>query len=130
VAKKQHIVVVNDDTVFLDLMKELLEEEGWQVTCLRESHKAHHAIREAKPDLVILDVRMGNELTGFELIGLLTLDPTTRSIPLVVCSADSQALRQHEAQMKNQGIGIIHKPFELEDLLIIIRECLEDPRSS
>jgi CheY-like chemotaxis protein len=111
-------------------MKELLEGEGWQVTCLRESHKAHYAIREGKPDLVVLDIRMGNELTGFELIGLLTLDPATRSIPLIVCSADSHALQQHEAQMKNQGIGVVHKPFELDDLLVIIRERLEAPSSS
>ncbi len=121
-AEAQHIIVVNDDATLLDLMQELLSNEGFTVTCLRESHKAHGLIREAKPDLIILDIRLGNELTGFELIELLTLDPVTHAIPLIVCSADSRALREHQAEMQNQGIGLLAKPFDLEDLLGLIRE--------
>ena len=123
-AEAQHIIVVNDDATLLDLMQELLSDEGFTVTCLRESHKAHRLIREAGPDLIILDIRMSNELTGFELIELLTLDPVTHAIPLLVCSADSRALREHQAEMQNQGIGLLAKPFDLEDLLGLIREQL------
>jgi CheY-like chemotaxis protein len=119
-----HIMVVNDDALFLDIMRDLLTDEGYDVTLVRESRKAHEAIRAARPALVILDIRMGNELTGFELIALLTLDPVTHAIPLIVASADSQALREHEAQLVNQGIAIMPKPFDLDDVLMLIREKL------
>ena len=89
---QQHIAVMNDDAVYLDLMNDLLTDEGYRVTLIRESRKAYEIIKAEPPDLVILDIRMGNELTGFELIGLLLLDPVTRQVPLIVASADSQAL--------------------------------------
>jgi CheY-like chemotaxis protein len=117
-------MIVNDDALFLDLMSELLTDEGFRVTLVRESRKAYESIRAERPDLVILDVRMGNEVTGFDLIALLTLDPVTHAIPLIVASADSQALREHEAQLVNQGVALLPKPFDLDDLLRLIREKL------
>jgi CheY-like chemotaxis protein len=122
--KQPHIMVLNDDAIFLDVMNDLLTEEGFRVTLVRESRKAYELVRAERPDLLALDIRMGNELTGFELISLLTLDPVTHAIPLIVASADSQALREHEAQLANQNIGVLHKPFDLEDLLRLIREKL------
>jgi CheY-like chemotaxis protein len=122
--KQPHIMVLNDDAIFLDVMNDLLTDEGFRVTLVRESRKAYELVRADRPDLVMLDIRMGNELTGFELISLLTIDPVTHAIPLIVASADSQALREHEAQLANQNIGVLHKPFDLEDLLRVIREKL------
>jgi CheY-like chemotaxis protein len=117
-----HIVVANDDVLMLDLMKELLTDEGYQVTLIRESRKAYQLIKELAPDLVILDIRMGNELTGFELIALLMLDPATRRIPLIVASADSRALQEHADQLAHHNILVVAKPFDLEDLLKAISE--------
>ena len=123
---RPHILVANDETLLLDLMRELLTDEGYEVTCTRESREAYHLIKRVKPDLVILDVRMGNEVTGFDLVGMLTLDPATNAIPLIVSSADSQALRQHQQEMVNQGIRILAKPFDLDDLLRLIRQRLDE----
>jgi CheY-like chemotaxis protein len=124
-AKKQkHIIVANDDTTMLDLMQELLTDEGYRATVIRESPKAYVLIKELMPDLVVLDIRMGNELSGFELIGLLTLDPATDRIPLIVCSADSQALKEHGDQLAHQNIPVVPKPFNLDDLLTAIKEQL------
>jgi CheY-like chemotaxis protein len=117
-------MVLNDEAIFLDVMHDLLTDDGFRVTLVRESRKAYEMVRAEQPDLLVLDIRMGVELTGFELISLLTIDPVTHAIPLIVASADSQALREHEAQLTNQGIGILYKPFDLEDLLRLIREKL------
>ena len=123
---RPRILVANDETLLLDLMQELLTDEGYEVVCTRESREAYHLIKRVKPDLVILDVRMGNELTGFDLMHMLTLDPDTHAIPLIVSSADSEALRQHEQEMVNQGIRILAKPFDLDDVLRLIRERLNE----
>lgn len=118
--EQKHIVVANDDALMLDLMRDLLTEEGYRVTLIRESRKAHELIKELQPNLAILDIRMGNELTGFELITLLTLDPATRCIPLMVASADSRALHEHQAQLAHHNIPVLAKPFDLDDLLKVI----------
>jgi CheY-like chemotaxis protein len=44
------------------------------------------------------------------------LDPETRSIPVVMCSADWTELQAKEAWMKEFGVGILPRPFDIDDL--------------
>src|SRR5688500_17348872 len=69
------VFVVNDDTAFLQLMQELLGEEGYRCRTLMSSKDAHVEIRENQPDLVILDIRINNEEAGLLVLDLLTIDP-------------------------------------------------------
>lgn len=69
------IFVVNDDTVFLQLMEQLLTDEGYDAVTLKSSKDAHERIKEAQPALVILDIRLNNEDAGLLLLDLLALDP-------------------------------------------------------
>ena len=119
------IAVINDDTAFLDLMRELLEdEEGYEVSICRESDDAHEFVRKHRPDLVILDIRMGGEESGWTILNLLTLDPSTRPIPLIVCSAAVQSLQEHQELLDRFGITALPKPFDLDTLLSTVREVI------
>ena len=55
---------------------------------------------------------------------MLTLDPATAGVPLIVATPDSEALRQHQGQFANQGILVLLKPYALEDLLLLVNEKL------
>jgi DNA-binding response OmpR family regulator len=126
---KPHIVVINDDTAFLDLMEDLLEaEEGYQVSTCREASDAYAFVKEIKPALVILDVRVGHEESGWTILELLTLDPTTRPIPVIVCSAALDSLEEHEEGMAQYDCEVLPKPFDLDALLGKIRVALEKHR--
>ena len=93
----ERVVVVNDDTPFLQLMHDLLEdEEGFEVRICREWDNAYEFIKEQRPDLVILDIRMGGEERGWTNLNLLTLDPATRPVPIIVCSAAINSLHGHQ----------------------------------
>src|SRR5688572_29184715 len=82
------IVVVNDDTDFLTLMSDLLTDiGGYEVSICREGHNAYQFVKEQAPDLVILDIRIDGQEMGWTILECLTLDPATRPIPLIVCSA-------------------------------------------
>src|SRR4051794_32407107 len=86
--RRPRIVLINDDTVFLELMQDLLREsEGYEVSVCKEWNDAYHYVKRAMPDLVILDIVLRGEEQGWKILELLTLDPTTRPIPLIVCSA-------------------------------------------
>ena len=52
------ITVINDDPPFLELMHELLEEEGYKTLLLCNAGNAYEVVREAMPDAVILDMRL------------------------------------------------------------------------
>jgi CheY-like chemotaxis protein len=111
------VAVVNDDTEFLGLMAEVLEAEGYEVLILREADHAFASVKQEMPDLVVLDVRMESQESGWTIAELLTLHPDTRAIPVIVCSADVHSLRENRDWLAQHGIGALAKPFDLDDLL-------------
>lgn len=119
------IAVVNDDTVFLDMMAGVLRERGWETIVCREGHKAFEVLRADPPDLIILDIRMESPETGWTLLELLTLDRRTSSIPVVVCSAALLDLRAHEEMLREYGISVLPKPFNIEALYRRVEEGLQ-----
>ena len=120
------ILVINDDTPFLDLMHQLLQEtEGYAVQTRKEWEGAYEFVKEQRPDLVILDIRIGGEERGWQILQLLTLDPETLPIPVIVCSAAVDDLQQHQALLERYGVRALPKPFDLDDLLAAVRQALE-----
>jgi DNA-binding response OmpR family regulator len=116
--RKPRIAVINDDTAFLDLMEELLErEEGYDVSVCKEANNAYQFVKDSCPDLVILDIRVGHEENGWQILELLTLDPLTRPIPVIVCSAALHSLAEHQPLLQQYGCEMLAKPFDLDALL-------------
>jgi len=112
------IAVINDDSDFLDLMHDLLEEsEGYRVLVCKEGNHAYAFVKELVPDLVILDIRIGHQESGWTILELLTLDPRTRPIPVIVCSAAITDLQAHQPMLDALGVEVLAKPFDLEMLL-------------
>jgi DNA-binding response OmpR family regulator len=122
---RKRIAVVHDDTAFLGLMHDLLQDlEGYEVLVCRESDQVYHFVKTERPDLVVLDIVMGREEAGWRVLNLLTLDPATRPIPVLVCSAAVQSLREHDDVLRSMGIETIPKPFDLDALLSAIERTL------
>ena len=123
---RPRLLVINDDTPFLELMEALLEdEEGYEVQVRKEWENAYEFVKAQQPDLVILDIVMGREERGWAILNMLTLDPKTRPIPVLVCSAAIHSLQEHAPMLKKHGIRALPKPFDLDDLLEAVQETLE-----
>jgi CheY-like chemotaxis protein len=105
-------------------MHELLEDEGYEVVTHKEVKGVYEKVREDNPDFIILDIVIGGEKKGWELLELLTLDPKTRRVPLLVCTAAVQSLREREEQLTRLGIQGLPKPFDLDALLSAVRRGL------
>lgn len=121
----RRIAVINDDTDFLTLMGDLLDSRGWKTIVCREGNNAFATVKEDPPDLVVLDIRMESPETGWNVLELLKLDPSTTKIPVVVCSADAVELRAKEDWLRERGIGILLKPFDIDDLFAAVERGLE-----
>jgi CheY-like chemotaxis protein len=121
------IAVINDDSVFLDLMRDLLETEGgYEALICREWDNAYQFVKDEKPTLLILDIRIGGEEYGWTILNLLTLDPTTRHIPVIVCSAAIQSLHEHQQLLSRYGIRALPKPFDVDALLETVARMLSN----
>src|SRR4051794_16706871 len=118
--RQQHILVVNDTPEILDMFQVLLGDEGFQVTVDRftvEAGEMHCRIKKLKPDLIVLDYMIGREDSGWQVLQLLKMDPATRDIPVVICTAAVQQVEQIRNHLDEMGVGVVLKPFDIDHLL-------------
>ncbi len=121
------IIVINDDTTFLQFMHDLLQgEEGYAVSTYTVADGAYELVKATRPDLVILDIRVGQEEQGWTVLELLTLDPVTLPTPVIVCSAAISTLQEHAALLQEYDCEILPKPFDLDALLDKVRGALAE----
>jgi two-component system, OmpR family, response regulator VicR len=122
--RQPYILVVNDTQEILDLLQELLEEEGYRVTtslALLDLDK----VRALAPDVIVQDLLFeGTQELGWKFLTLVRLDPELARIPLVLCTAAVRTVNDPEMaeQLDRQGIRVVLKPFTIEDLLTTLSE--------
>ncbi len=123
---RARIAVIDDDTVFVDLMHDLLANgEGYEVVSSSQWIQSYEFIKNSSPDLVILDLMMGREQAGWAILQLLRQDPTTAPIPVILCSAAEPALRQRAYRLDGlAGVEAVPKPFDVDHLLGVIARLL------
>jgi DNA-binding NarL/FixJ family response regulator len=124
---RARVAVIDDDVVLTDLLRSLLVEEGFEVVICSTWHGAHACVIAAQPDVVLLDLRLdGSDAeSGWRVLDHLTLDPSTRHIPVILCSGAHEALQAHApALIQEHGTFVITKPFDLETLLSTLHDAL------
>jgi CheY-like chemotaxis protein len=126
-ARKKRVTVVNDHPEFLALMTEFLSEEGYNVTAIPKHQGAFDQIKASQPDIVICDLIFDNMPAGWALLDMLYLDPTTRAIPLILCSAATRMVQEAVPALAGKGIVWLEKPFELETLIALLDGIDDNP---
>jgi DNA-binding NtrC family response regulator len=118
------IMVVNDTSDILELFREILTDEGYEV--ITHAYQIHtlEPVEAVMPDLVIVDQIFGEEKPGWQLIQLLRMTRRTENIPIVVCSAALKQVQELEGHLKNMRIEVVLKPFRINDLLGAIERAL------
>jgi DNA-binding response OmpR family regulator len=126
----RHILVVDDDPELVAVYRELLEDEGFRVSVEPSPDLLPATILAIDPELILVDLLFAHEPHGFDLVARLKSRPATRTIPVLVCSADSHLLEELSDQLLAWDCGVLLKPFSLDALLKEIAACLaSSPRS-
>jgi len=73
---------------------------------------------------VILDLFLHGETAGWEQLDILTLDPATRGIPVIICSAAIASLTTHKEKLARLDVAVLEKPFDLEQLSAAVESAL------
>jgi CheY-like chemotaxis protein len=123
------ITVVNDNPEFLALVKDILEDDRYDtVTIDGDRPDALEAVRASHPDLLMIDLRLGAEgLHGWELAQQVRADPAFGSMPVLICSADVEALKSVKSMLDDtQHVAALAKPFSIDDLTRAIDDLLAE----
>jgi len=120
-AAAPRILVVDDTPAVLDVVRKALQGEGYHVTTCLEGREAARLARAERPDVIMLDVVMP-EVSGWEVLAQLRADPDFTNTPVIVCTAYvAEALgRLAELKGPDHHLGLLPKPFELEELIEVV----------
>ncbi len=124
------VTVVNDNAEFLDLVHDILEGDRYETTLIDgDRPDTIDLIRSSKPDLLMIDVRLGVEGDhGWEIAQEVRAHPEFAGIPVLLCSADPPALRAIEEGLEQEhNVATLEKPFSIDQLTDAIDDLLADP---
>lgn len=111
---QKKILVVDDDHDIRDVMMMILELEGYAVTGLDNGHAVLETIQQTRPDIVLLDVQLG-DMDGRDICKKLKSQPATKDIPIIIVSATHGWHTMHEKQC--DADEYIAKPFDITELV-------------
>jgi CheY-like chemotaxis protein len=122
---KRRIVLIEDDDDTRAVMTAALQADGYEV---QASADAFGDIRHAHPDLVILDLFLHGESAGWQQLDILTLDPMTREVPVIICSAAIASLSSARTRLVALDVAVLEKPFDLEQLSAAVAAAIASRR--
>src|SRR5579884_3686645 len=118
------VLVINDTEELLDTFRVLLEDAGYEVFLYSFAPQELPEVKRIKPDIIILDLIFGGEKLGWQLLGKLKLDRATARIPVVICTAATLPVREIEGYLAAQNVALVPKPFDIDQLLIALKNAL------
>jgi CheY-like chemotaxis protein len=121
---RKHIFAINASPEFLNVVRELFQDEGYNVTTTNFAPNSFAQIEALQPDALIIDIAIGQE-AGWELLDQLGADADTAGIPVLVVSTDPRLLAQAAAHAARYGTHrFLAKPLDLEAMLEAVREMI------
>ena len=125
------IAVIDDEESFLELMAAVLEEEGYRVVVGKVPEDSLTLIRQTHPALVVLDLNFRMSATqGMAILRAMRDDIALANIPVIVCSAATDQLTQHQDVFAALSAQPLDKPFDLTDLLTLVADLLPASRQA
>jgi CheY-like chemotaxis protein len=121
---RKHIFAINGSVDFLNIVRELFQEEAYNVTTTNFVPNSFAQIQALQPDALIIDLAVGQS-AGWELLEQLNESAATTGIPVLVLSTSPQLLQKAHEQAERYGTHrYLDKPFDLDALLDNIREMI------
>ncbi len=116
-----NILLLEDDELFCETLKDFLEEEGFLVESVRDGKSALDRVYEKSFDILLLDVKVP-QINGFDFLKLLR-DSGDETPAVFITSLTS--IKDLSKGFLVGGDDYLKKPFELEELLIRINALLK-----
>jgi len=119
---KIDILIVDDLPDNLRFLSTFLVSNGYSVRKATSGRMAQVAIAALIPDLILLDINLG-DINGYDLCQQLKSSPATQSIPIIFLSAINDVSNKFKA-FQMGGADYITKPFQLEEVLARVQTQL------
>ncbi len=115
----QHIVMIDDDSAFLDVMARALQADGFLVHTAHDAASGMRLLRTVKPDVITLDLLLPDQ-HGWLLFEQIKADPELQDIPVIIISIMDERKQTHAHQVEEY----LTKPIRRETLKLTIQRLV------
>jgi DNA-binding response OmpR family regulator len=117
---KKYVLIVDDDPDLVETVGMMLEAKGYEVGKAYDGVEGEEAIKQRRPDLLVLDVMMPRK-DGYKLCAELKANSATRDIPIILLTAVGEAVTTtsytHAQGMSTEAEEYIPKPVDSKTLV-------------
>ncbi|XOB41229.1 MAG: response regulator [Candidatus Nealsonbacteria bacterium] len=115
------VLIVEDEEIIIDLLKKKLLQEGYDVSVAHNGEEGLKALRETKPDIVLLDIVMPKK-SGYEVMEEMGKDPELKKIPIIVISNSGQPVELDKAKYLGARDWLIKTEFDPQEVVDKVRK--------
>jgi len=109
------VLIVDDSPTEVHVMQKALERHGFQTAAASDGSEAIRKAKSLRPDLILMDVVMPG-VNGFQATRLLSTDPDTRSIPVIMVTSKAQE-SDRVWGMRQGAVDYLVKPVPMDQLV-------------
>lgn len=120
---RKFVLLVDDDSEFLSELQESLALSGYIPVPAANGREAVKAARRIRPDVILLDLKLGDE-NGFTVAAKIRKDPATARIPVIMMSGHFNGLNNWSLPTRSAGNMYLTKPFSQKDVVLSIQTTL------
>lgn len=126
-ADRQRVLIADDDPGIRALVRHILSADGLELVEAEDGFETLECMRRGVADLVLLDLHMP-KLSGWDVLLARATDETLRQVPVIVVSARRGP--DVARALAGGAYALLAKPFELQALRYIVRNCLAETRAA
>ncbi len=115
---KVHILIVDDEGEYIEILRERLEFEGYELDSALDGSSGLQKMKSNKPDILLLDIMMPGQ-SGLDVYREMLGDPDLADIPVIFLSAfGSELFGDDKVLIKDATF--LQKPFDVNELITAI----------
>jgi CheY-like chemotaxis protein len=120
---KKKIMVVDDEESLIELVKAVLEQEGYEIITAMDGEEALDKLKTMRPDLILLDMMMPG-MSGREVCEKIRENPKTRNLKVAFLTVAKFSEAGKGVLGKMNVLDYITKPFDNEDLVRRVKKIV------
>ena len=121
--ERYKVVVVDDEPNIVEVLCEILTDEGLTAVGCEDGTKALACINQEQPNLVVLDVQMPG-MDGIQIFELMRANPQTAATPVIFFTANSRIVHQRLPTYKAQHAVVLPKPSNIDAFIEQVQRLL------
>jgi len=119
---KKTILIVDDEATTRQLLRDVLENEGYTMLEAGNGQEAIDILKKHKTDLIILDIMMP-QMNGWDTAAVISTDPKLKIIPFIFLTAKSDKTSKQLGKISTKYY--IEKPFEIQNIIEVIKTAIK-----